>query len=137
MAGGRTIVFAGGMPLERDGVLVGAVGVSGGDAAQDQRAVDAGVAAFARRLGGVSRSGGDDRFREPRVGGQQRRLVGALPRQVEVRPAEVAVRRGLAVDRPAQVERRDDRRRTQVEMALDERLDRRVVDLGRSRTSRR
>jgi uncharacterized protein GlcG (DUF336 family) len=47
VAGGRTIVFAGGMPLERDGVLVGAVGVSGGDAAQDQRAADAGVAAFA------------------------------------------------------------------------------------------
>ena len=46
VAGGRTIVFAGGMPLERDGVLVGAVGVSGGDAAQDQRAADQGVAAF-------------------------------------------------------------------------------------------
>ena len=46
VAGGRTIVFAGGMPLERDGVLVGAVGVSGGDAAQDQRAADTGVAAF-------------------------------------------------------------------------------------------
>jgi uncharacterized protein GlcG (DUF336 family) len=38
IAGGRTIVFAGGMPLERAGVLVGAVGVSGGDATQDQRA---------------------------------------------------------------------------------------------------
>jgi uncharacterized protein GlcG (DUF336 family) len=48
IAGGRTIVFAGGMPLERDGVLVGAVGVSGGDAAQDQRAVEAGVSAFGR-----------------------------------------------------------------------------------------
>jgi uncharacterized protein GlcG (DUF336 family) len=47
VAGGRMIIFAGGMPLERDGVLVGAVGVSGGDAAQDQRAVDAGVRAFA------------------------------------------------------------------------------------------
>ncbi len=46
-AGGRMIVFAGGMPLERDGVLVGAVGVSGGDADQDQRAVEAAVAAFA------------------------------------------------------------------------------------------
>jgi uncharacterized protein GlcG (DUF336 family) len=46
VAAGRTIVFAGGMPLERDGVLVGAVGVSGGDAAQDQRAADDGVAAF-------------------------------------------------------------------------------------------
>lgn len=47
VAGGRTIVFAGGMPLQRDGVLVGAVGVSGGDAVQDQRAADEGVAAFA------------------------------------------------------------------------------------------
>jgi uncharacterized protein GlcG (DUF336 family) len=46
IAGGRTIVFAGGMPLERALVLVGAVGVSGGDAAQDQRAADAAVAAF-------------------------------------------------------------------------------------------
>lgn len=46
VAGGRTIVFAGGMPLEADGVLVGAVGVSGGDAEQDQRAADAGVRAF-------------------------------------------------------------------------------------------
>jgi uncharacterized protein GlcG (DUF336 family) len=46
VVGGRTIVFAGGMPLERDGVLVGAVGVSGGDAAQDQRAADAAVRAF-------------------------------------------------------------------------------------------
>ena len=46
VAGGRTIVFAGGLPLERDGVLVGAVGVSGGDAEQDQRAADAGVRAF-------------------------------------------------------------------------------------------
>src|SRR5690349_807224 len=46
VAGGRTIIFAGGMPLERDGVLVGAVGVSGGDSAEDQRAVAAGVAAF-------------------------------------------------------------------------------------------
>lgn len=46
VAGGRTIIFAGGRPLERDGVLVGGVGVSGGDAAQDTRAVDAGVRAF-------------------------------------------------------------------------------------------
>lgn len=46
VAAGRTIVFAGGMPLERDGVLVGAVGVSGGSAEQDQRAVDAAVAAL-------------------------------------------------------------------------------------------
>ena len=46
IAAGRTIVFAGGLPLFRDGVLVGGVGVSGGDSAQDARAVAAGVAAF-------------------------------------------------------------------------------------------
>jgi uncharacterized protein GlcG (DUF336 family) len=47
VAGGRTIVFAGGLPLEIDGVLVGAVGVSGGDSTQDQQAAEAGVAALA------------------------------------------------------------------------------------------
>ena len=46
VAGGRMIVFAGGMPLERDGVLVGAVGISGGSAAEDQQAVEAAVRAF-------------------------------------------------------------------------------------------
>jgi uncharacterized protein GlcG (DUF336 family) len=46
VAGGRTIVFAGGMPLERGRVLIGAVGVSGGSAEEDQRAVDAAVAAL-------------------------------------------------------------------------------------------
>jgi uncharacterized protein GlcG (DUF336 family) len=46
LAGGRMVIFAGGMPLERGGVLVGAVGVSGGDSAQDQRAVEAAVRAF-------------------------------------------------------------------------------------------
>lgn len=46
VAAGRTIVFAGGMPLERNGVLVGAVGVSGGSSEEDQRAVEAGVRGF-------------------------------------------------------------------------------------------
>lgn len=46
LAGGRMVVFAGGMPLERQRVLVGAVGVSGGSAAEDQLAVEAGVKAF-------------------------------------------------------------------------------------------
>jgi uncharacterized protein GlcG (DUF336 family) len=50
LSGGRMIVFAGGMPLERRGVLVGAVGVSGGSSEEDQRAADAAVAAFAQRL---------------------------------------------------------------------------------------
>jgi uncharacterized protein GlcG (DUF336 family) len=47
LAGGRMVVFAGGMPLQRDAVLVGAVGVSGGSSEEDQQAVDAAVAAFA------------------------------------------------------------------------------------------
>lgn len=43
---GRTIVFAGGMPLERDGILLGGVGVSGGSVEQDQEIADAALAAF-------------------------------------------------------------------------------------------
>ena len=50
LAGGRMVVFAGGMPLERDGVLAGAIGVSGGSAEEDQRAADAAVTAFDQRL---------------------------------------------------------------------------------------
>jgi uncharacterized protein GlcG (DUF336 family) len=46
LAGGRMVVFAGGMPIERDGVLVGAVGVSGGSSEEDQRAADAAASAF-------------------------------------------------------------------------------------------
>jgi uncharacterized protein GlcG (DUF336 family) len=49
VAGGRMIVFAGGLPLERDGVLVGAIGVSGGSAEEDQRAADAALRAFEAR----------------------------------------------------------------------------------------
>jgi uncharacterized protein GlcG (DUF336 family) len=46
VAGGRTIVFAGGVPLEINGVLVGALGVSGGTAEQDQRAAEVGQRAL-------------------------------------------------------------------------------------------
>jgi uncharacterized protein GlcG (DUF336 family) len=43
---GRLIVFAGGIPLEADGKVVGAIGVSGGSVEQDQEVAEAGVAAF-------------------------------------------------------------------------------------------
>ena len=46
LSGGRMIVFAGGMPLELGGVLIGAVGISGGSAEEDQEAADAAVAAL-------------------------------------------------------------------------------------------
>ncbi len=49
LAGVRMVVFAGGMPLERGGILVGAVGVSGGSADEDQQAADAAVAALGQR----------------------------------------------------------------------------------------
>ena len=45
-AAARAIIFAGGLPLERNGVLVGALGVSSGDSAQDARAAGAASAAF-------------------------------------------------------------------------------------------
>ena len=44
--GGRIMIFAGGIPLKRDGKVVGAVGVSGGSGAQDQAVAEAAAAAF-------------------------------------------------------------------------------------------
>src|SRR3982075_3729883 len=44
--GGRIMIFAGGIPLKRDGKVVGAVGVSGGSGAQDQTVAEAGASAF-------------------------------------------------------------------------------------------
>jgi uncharacterized protein GlcG (DUF336 family) len=43
---GRVMILAGGIPLERDGEVVGAVGVSGGDGDQDQTVAEAAAEAF-------------------------------------------------------------------------------------------
>lgn len=43
---GRVMTFAGGIPLKRDGQIVGAIGVSGGSGEQDQAVAEAGVAVF-------------------------------------------------------------------------------------------
>lgn len=43
---GRVMVFAGGVPLVRDGQVVGAVGVSGGSGDQDHAVATAGAAAY-------------------------------------------------------------------------------------------
>jgi uncharacterized protein GlcG (DUF336 family) len=43
---GRLIIFAGGIPLERGGEVVGAIGVSGGSVEQDQLVAEAGADAF-------------------------------------------------------------------------------------------
>jgi uncharacterized protein GlcG (DUF336 family) len=40
------MIFAGGIPLKRNGEVVGAIGVSGGFGEQDQSVAEAGVAAF-------------------------------------------------------------------------------------------
>ena len=40
------MIFAGGIPLKKDGRVVGAVGVSGGSGEQDHKVAEAGVAAF-------------------------------------------------------------------------------------------
>lgn len=44
--GGRIMIFAGGIPLKRDGKVVGAIGVSGGSGDQDHSVAEAGAAAF-------------------------------------------------------------------------------------------
>ena len=43
---GRIMIFAGGIPLKREGRVVGAIGVSGGSGEQDQAVAEAGAAAF-------------------------------------------------------------------------------------------
>lgn len=43
---GRVMIFAGGIPLVRNGKVVGAIGVSGGSGEQDQTVAAAGAAAF-------------------------------------------------------------------------------------------
>jgi uncharacterized protein GlcG (DUF336 family) len=40
------MIFAGGVPLQRDGRIVGAVGVSGGEGEQDQAVAEAAAAAL-------------------------------------------------------------------------------------------
>ena len=44
--GGRIVIFAGGIPLMRDGEVAGAIGVSGGTVDEDHEVAEAGVAAL-------------------------------------------------------------------------------------------
>jgi uncharacterized protein GlcG (DUF336 family) len=44
--GGRVMIFAGGVPLQRGGKVVGAIGVSGGSGEQDHTVAEAGARAF-------------------------------------------------------------------------------------------
>ena len=43
---GRVMIFAGGIPLKKNGKVVGAIGVSGGSGEQDHAVAEAGAAAF-------------------------------------------------------------------------------------------
>ena len=43
---GKIMIFAGGIPLKKDGKVVGAIGVSGGSGEQDHAVAEAGAAAF-------------------------------------------------------------------------------------------
>ncbi len=43
---GRIVIFGGGMPLYREGTIIGAIGVSGGSVEEDMRCAQAGVNAF-------------------------------------------------------------------------------------------
>ena len=43
---GRIMIFAGGIPLKRDGQVIGAIGVSGGSGEQDHAVAEAGATAF-------------------------------------------------------------------------------------------
>jgi uncharacterized protein GlcG (DUF336 family) len=50
---GRIVIFGGGYPLERDGEVVGAIGVSGGAVAQDREVAEAGVDRWSELLDGA------------------------------------------------------------------------------------
>ena len=43
---GKIMIFAGGIPLKREGKVVGAIGVSGGSGEQDHAVAEAGAAAY-------------------------------------------------------------------------------------------
>ncbi len=43
---GKVMIFAGGIPIKKDGKVVGAIGVSGGSGAQDHEVAEAGMAAY-------------------------------------------------------------------------------------------
>lgn len=43
---GKVMIFAGGIPLKKDGKVVGAIGVSGGSGDQDHSVAEAGASAF-------------------------------------------------------------------------------------------
>ena len=43
---GKIMIFAGGIPLKKNGKVVGAIGVSGGSGEQDHAVAEAGAAAF-------------------------------------------------------------------------------------------
>jgi uncharacterized protein GlcG (DUF336 family) len=49
----RIVIFGGGYPLERDGEVVGAIGVSGGAVAQDREVAEAGVDRWNELLDGA------------------------------------------------------------------------------------
>jgi uncharacterized protein GlcG (DUF336 family) len=46
---GRVVILPGGLPLQAGGAVVGAIGVSGGEVAQDQQVAEAGAAAFGKK----------------------------------------------------------------------------------------
>jgi uncharacterized protein GlcG (DUF336 family) len=46
---GRVVILPGGLPLQAGDAVVGAIGVSGGEVAQDQQVAEAGTAAFGKK----------------------------------------------------------------------------------------
>ncbi|HEY6454892.1 MAG TPA: heme-binding protein [Steroidobacteraceae bacterium] len=44
----RVVIFAGGMPIKKDGTVIGAVGASGGTVDQDEKVAEAAVTALAK-----------------------------------------------------------------------------------------
>ena len=88
-----------------------------------------GARAAARKRAAAAPSARRRRRRQPGGGAQRVGLVGALPREVVVLAAEVAVGGGLLVDRAVQLEVLAEGARAQVEVLVDELGDLRAADL--------
>src|SRR5271166_5394361 len=72
-----------------------------------------------------------NRLAHARITGQLRRFVGQFPREIGIAAPEVSIRRGLAVDRPPQIERIDNPLGRQLEMGAYQIRKNRRLDLAR------
>src|SRR5690606_11573248 len=82
---GRIMIFAGGIPLKKDGKVVGAIGVSGGSGDQDHAVAEAGAQAlYAAASPGARQPAESESCRKERSMASNRGVVYLGPGKVEI-----------------------------------------------------